>query len=197
MKYKFAFDLDGTITKRELLPLIAKELGISRKMAVLTKKTMDGEIPFDHSFTKRVDMLKKIPISRVQSIIESVEISGPIVRFLQENKDRCFIITGNLDVWIEKLVKKIGVRCFCSEALYENDKLHGIKKILRKKDALREIGNPVVAIGEGHNDVEMLLDAHISIGYGGVHHPAPTVLEVASHVIYNDVHLCRFLKLLL
>lgn len=194
MKYTFAFDLDGTVTKKEVLPIIAKELGIYEKMSELTKKTMDGEIPFDQSFTMRVDMLKKIPISRVQKIVAAVPLSEAIVRFMREYRNQCYIVTGNLDVWIELLAKKIGVSYLCSNAYFEGDRLLGIKKILRKKDIHAHVQGPVVAVGDGHNDMEMLMGAHISIAYGGVHAPAPSLHSIAHYSIHSDIHLCQFLK---
>lgn len=197
MKYHFAFDLDGTITKHEVLPIIAKELGIEEEMAQLTRRTMDGEIPFDHSFTMRVDMLKTIPISRVQKIVGKVPLSNRIVSFIQENADRCHIVTGNLDVWIRLLVQKIGCHVLSSDAHYENDTVLGIKKILRKKDIHTHVDAPVIAIGDGNNDLEMLMHAPISIAYGGVHPPAPSLLEVSHYAIYDEETLCNMLKRLL
>ena len=37
----YAFDLDGTVTKEETLPLIARELGLETEMKLLTKLTLD------------------------------------------------------------------------------------------------------------------------------------------------------------
>ncbi len=194
MKYHFAFDLDGTVTKKEVLPIIASELGIEEEMAILTRRTMDGEIPFDHSFTMRVAMLKDIPISRVQHIVGQVPLSEDIVAFIQENADRCHIVTGNLDVWIETLVKKIGCHVLSSEAEYEGDSLLGIKKILRKKSIHTHVDAPVVAVGDGNNDLEMIMHAPVSIAYGGVHAPAASLLGASDYAIYDEKTLCNMLK---
>lgn len=197
MSYHFAFDLDGTITTEEILPVIAKDLGIEKTMARLTKKTMDGEIPFDESFTRRVNMLKKIPISRVQQIISAVPLNSNLVNFLRNHKNRCYIVTQNLDVWIKPLVDKIGVPYLCSRAEYEGDTLGGIRQILRKKEIHAKVLHPVVAIGEGYNDFEMMQDAALSVAYGGVHKPAPSLLEMVNYAIYSESALCQFLKQLL
>lgn len=197
MKNLFAFDLDGTVTTKEILPIIAREHGIEKKMAILTKKTMDGEIPFDQSFTSRVEMLKKIPISKVQKIVSSVPLSLPILEFIQENKNRCYIVTGNLDVWIKPLIEKIGVPYFCSKANFKGDTLFGIKNIFRKKNIGSILKKPFVAIGEGHNDVEMLMEANISIAYGEIHPPSPSILEITNYAIYEEKELCKLLRRLL
>ena len=62
-RYKFLFDLDATITKLEILPEIARRIDCVEQMQELTERTMSGEIPFDRSFTERVNILKKIPVS--------------------------------------------------------------------------------------------------------------------------------------
>lgn len=158
---------------------------------------MAGDIPFDQSFTMRVDMLRKIPISTVQKIVSRVPLSLPLLKFLHDNAPRCHIVTGNLDVWIALLAEKLQVDIMSSLANYHENTLIGIKKILRKKSVHTVIKYPVIAIGDGHNDLEMFIAAPISIAYGGVHPPAKSLMEVSTYAIYNDEELCRFLKLLL
>lgn len=198
MKFTFAFDFDGTVTTKEVLPVIAKEVGIQKKMARLTRLTMDGEIPFEQSFKRRVSMLKNIPIQKVQDIVAEVPVGKHLMRFIRAHSDRCYIVTGNLDVWINKSMKKHRVKHYLSsEAEFDNDTLLGVKSILRKQTIHRIIDGPVVAVGDGFNDMEMLAEAQVSIAYGGVHPPARGLLEVASHAIYDEKNLCRFLKQLL
>ncbi len=103
----FLFDLDSTITKQEILPTVSKMVSKEKEMRELTEKTMQGELPFKESFLQRVDILKNIPISEVQNIVENIELNEYIVKFIKENRDRCFIVTGNLDIWIYKLLKKM------------------------------------------------------------------------------------------
>ena len=43
----FAFDLDGTVTLEETLPLLAKELGLADEMSLLTSLMMAGKVAFD------------------------------------------------------------------------------------------------------------------------------------------------------
>lgn len=196
-KYHFAFDLDGTITKHEVLPLIARELNIEEEMAELTRKNLNGDIPYNQGFTMRVNMLKSVPIKRVQEIINAVELSDPIVQFLTDNRSRCYVVTANLDVWIKLLINKLDIRCISSTANYRNNRLLGIKNIINKEIVHTHTTNPIVAIGDGNNDYEMLNQAPISIAYGGVHAPAPSLLSIADYAIYNDKELCSFLKQLL
>ena len=52
----FLFDLDGTITATELLPLIAREIGLGEDMAAATRRAMSGLEPFPDSLRARVEL---------------------------------------------------------------------------------------------------------------------------------------------
>src|SRR5262245_28189732 len=128
----FCFDLDGTITSREILPVLAHELGCYEEMMTLTHATIRGVIPFERSFRQRCDMLSGIPISRVQAIIASVPLFSRIGSFLKARPDQCYVVTGNLDVWVQGLIANLGVTCFSSVAAVDSDRLLGIKSIVDK-----------------------------------------------------------------
>jgi phosphoserine phosphatase len=64
----FVFDLDSTITKCELLPLIAESVGLGSEMAELTEVAMQGNVPFEQGFRNRVQLLQRVSISTSPSI---------------------------------------------------------------------------------------------------------------------------------
>lgn len=198
-KYIFLFDLDSTITKQEILPTIAKEVGNYERMREITECTMRGEIPFKSSFLKRVELLKEVPIDKVQNIVEKIELNEKLVEFIRRNKERTYIVTGNLDVWIEKLINKIGIgnNIFCSKALVSNNRLEEVFSIVDKNAVINQMVLPYVAVGDGNNDAEMIDAAEVGIGYGGVRPVAEAVLECATHVAYNEDTLVELLNKLL
>lgn len=193
-KWHFAFDLDGTITSEELLPRIAEAVGLRDEIAKLTKLTMAGRIPFAYSFQERVKLLQSIPVSTVRGIVESVGLDPHIVAFLQQNADRCHIVTGNLDVWVGVLCARLGAHLISSSARVEDDQIIELTSIVDKRVAARAIPRPLVAIGDGHNDLGMLEVADVAIAFGGVHSPAPSLLKAATHAMYDGAALCRFLR---
>lgn len=198
-EYIFLFDLDSTITKVEILPEIAKTIDMEAKMRSITDKTMKGELPFDRSFSNRIEFLKEVPVSTVAEIVANVPLNEKLVEFIKENADRCYVVTGNLDVWIAGLMDKLGMseHCICSKANVENDRIVGIEKILDKAEAIKVFHKPFVAIGDGNNDAPMIEAAEIGIGFGGVREIAPAVLQSATHATYSEDKLCQFLKQLL
>ena len=101
----FAFDLDGTVTREETLPILAGELGLSEEMARLTRLTMDGHFAFSESFRLRFHILKEIPLATIQGIMDTVELDPLISGFIRERAEDCAIVTGNLDLWVEPILK--------------------------------------------------------------------------------------------
>lgn len=195
-RYIFLFDLDSTITRQEILPTIAREVGVYEQMSSLTESSMRGEIPFKQSFLQRVELLKKVPISHVQDIVTHIELNERLVEFIKAYKSRSYIVTGNLDVWIDGLIEKLGMEknVFCSKALLEGDYVQDVFNIVDKDAVIRQMVLPFVAVGDGNNDAEMIEAAEVGIGYGGVRPVAPSVLECATHVAYQEDKLVDFLE---
>lgn len=198
-KYFFLFDLDSTVTRQEILPTVAKTLGIYEKMTSLTERTMRGEIPFKQSFLQRVELLKDVPVSEVNELVSKIQLNEKLVEFIQQNQDRCHIVTGNLNVWIEGLMQRMGMErnVFCSKAIVKDNHIENVFSIVDKNAVISQMILPFVAVGDGNNDAEMIEAAEIGIGYGGVRNIAPAVLACASHAIYNEEKLVEFLNRLL
>ena len=198
-KYIFLFDLDSTVTRQEILPTVAKTLGIYAKMTSLTERTMRGEIPFKQSFLQRVELLKDVPVSEVNELVSKIQLNEKLVEFIQQNQDRCHIVTGNLNVWIEGLMQRMGMErnVFCSKAIVKDNHIENVFSIVDKNAVISQMILPFVAVGDGDNDAEMIEAAEIGIGYGGVRNIAPAVLACARHAIYNEEKLVEFLNRLL
>ena len=63
--YVFLFDLDSTVTKKEILPEISVLINKEKEIREVTESTMKGEIPFEESFQRRVKILSQISVKRV------------------------------------------------------------------------------------------------------------------------------------
>jgi HAD superfamily phosphoserine phosphatase-like hydrolase len=194
----FAFDLDGTITSSELLPEIAKQLHIQDEMRALTQLALEGAVDFDASFRQRFGMLRGIAVSAVREVVRNVPLNPFIERFIRRNARRCYVVTGNLDCWIEPLVGRLGCRFFSSTSAMV-DGMPTIRSVLRKGPVIRKLAGEyslVVAIGESVNDIPMFEEADIGIAFGGVHEPAPALVRLADYVVHDGETLCRILETL-
>ena len=80
MKTAYCFDLDGTLTRQELLPLIASSIGLEDEISVLTEATINGVLSFDKSFKLRVRLLRDAKLEWIHSaLIEQVEFDLDIL----------------------------------------------------------------------------------------------------------------------
>ena len=194
----YCFDLDGTIIKEEILPLLSHEIDLAEEMSLLTDLTMQGSFPFDKSFKLRVKLLSVIPLSRAVNVISKVNFQKEIIDFIKKNSDNCFVITSNLDVWVRKLIEK-NCKCnfYSSKANYKANKLLGIEKIIKKGEVIKEIKKTfdyIVAVGDGANDVDMFKNSDISIAYGGIKLPPEVLINEANYTSLNENNLIKILE---
>lgn len=197
--YIFLFDLDSTITKKEILPTISEKINKLDEMRELTEMTMRGEIPFKTSFLNRVNILSCVDVSEVSAIVENIPLNEHIAEFIKNNKERCYVVTGNLDIWIYKLLKKIGMEnhVYCSKANVSNDRITNVVSVADKELIAKQFVQSLVIIGDGDNDSGMAKYADIAIGFGGVRNIAPSLLRNIDYAFYDDKKCAEFLNKLL
>lgn len=196
----YCFDLDGTVTRLEVLPVIAAELGLAEEIGFLTQMTIRGQIPFEMSFRLRCRLLAEIEVDTVARIVEQVPLEEAIAGFIRDHREHCYIVTGNLDVWVRRLADSLGCVLYSSRAETRPDgRLGALTQVLRKSTAIRELRGQydrVVCVGEGCNDLPMFEEADIGVAYGGVHPPAREVIDNAHYVVGRGETLCRLLHTL-
>ena len=157
---------------------------------------MVGSIPFRESFLQRVDILKDVPVQEVDDVIAQIPVHQELCAFMRERKEHCFVVTGNLDVWIAGLIERIGMtgNVFCSRGIVSNGCLLGIASVIDKRRTVEQFVGRLVAVGDGSNDADMISMAEVGIGFGGVRGIAPSVLEVCTYAFYEEGQLCQFLR---
>ncbi|HCE7027190.1 HAD family phosphatase [Pseudomonas aeruginosa] len=200
MRTAYCFDLDGTLTRQELLPLIASSVGLEDEIEVLTQATIDGFLPFDKSFKLRARLLRDANLEWIHNALrQQVELDPHILAFISARPRQCFVVTGNLDLWVAPVLERLGVRAFTSRARMRDGRLEGVEEILHKGDAVTSLRGEferIVAIGEGMNDVPMFEAADLRVAYGGVHVPNRVLTGLSDFVVHEGEALCRLLNML-
>lgn len=192
----FMFDLDGTVTAEETLPLIANKFNVLPQIDELTKKTVCGNFPFIASFVKRVEILGQFPVDQIADLLATVKLHTQLVKFIRNNSDNCLIVTGNLEPWICKLADKVGCKVRASHGQVEDNKISKIIDVIRKESVVLEYqkrGEKVVFVGDSNNDAEAMRAADVSIACGMTHWPTKSVLEIADYLVFEESELCRLL----
>lgn len=196
----FAFDLDGTVTQTELLPLLGRELGIYEPIMELTRKTLGGELDFETSFRLRFEMLNALPLEHIHAVVNSVQLNPDMAVFINRHSNHCRIITGNLDRWIAPLREKLRCPFISSKSVNAGGRIQ-LAKVLHKGEAISNLARlhpdkTLVAIGESAADIPMFEAADFGIAYAGVHQPMPGLLRVADYLAADGAALCELLHTL-
>ena len=181
----FCFDLDGTLTRAEILPAIARAMGRAAQIDALTRQTIAGEVAFEPSFRRRCQILGDAPLDLVHGVIAALPMEEAVIDFIKSRPGDCVIVTGNLDIWVAPLAARIGARLMASRAEMAKGRVT-LGEVMEKGRAIARLRaeNPrarLVAIGDGANDVPMFRAADIAIAFGAAHPPAPAALAAAHH----------------
>ena len=197
MKPVFLFDFDGTISKKEMLPLIATKTNLTAEISRLTEDTIQGKIPFEESFSKRVKLLETIPLQIIQDIFIEAPANLKLLSWIKEHRELCFVVTEQLDIWIKPWLTKHDLNGFYSEASVTTEGIQ-INKIIDKSAVISNFsGRNVVMVGDGANDASLMEKANIGIGTEIVHKVPEMIWEVTDLVVWEEESLCRILSRLL
>lgn len=193
----FIFDLDGTVTAAETLPMIAAHFAVTEDIAELTAQTVAGGIPFEDSLLQRVAILGRFDISEVNAVLRAAPVLPGLMGFIKARRSGCVIATGNLDVWIAGLSQRIGCKVHSSRARVEDNAVVGVDHILNKDavvQAYQGAGDRVVYIGDGHNDLGAMQQADIAIASSIVHAAPSSVRDVCDFTVWTEVDLLALLE---
>ena len=192
MRRLICFDMDSTLIQAECIDELARRHGVYDKVAAITERAMRGEIDFKESFTERVALLKGLDVSVMKDIAENLPITEGTDRLMSVLKTcgyKIAILSGGFTFFGEYLQRKYGIDYIYANELEigEDGKLTGryvgdVVDGRRKADLLKLIAQTekvniaqTIAVGDGANDLPMLLEAGLGIAF----HAKPRVKETA------------------
>ena len=193
MRRLICFDMDSTLIQAECIDELAKRAGVGDEVAAITESAMRGEIDFKESFTRRVALLKGLPVSVMKEIAENLPITEGTDRLMSVLKTcgyKIAILSGGFTYFGEYLQRRYGIDYMYANELEvdENGYLTGryVGEIVdgrRKADLLKLIAQTekvnlaqTIAVGDGANDLPMLLEAGLGIAF----HAKPRVQKTAK-----------------
>jgi phosphoserine phosphatase len=190
-----AFDMDSTLIRTEVIDELARLAGVGDQVAAITDAAMRGELDFQSSFRKRVSLLKGLPASALQTVIDTLPLMHGAERLtatLRRLGYKTAILSGGFTFVGRELQRRLGI-----DYLHANE-LHIVDGVVtgeihteivdgsRKAHYLAEIArseglsmDQVIAVGDGANDLPMLRLAGLGIAF----HAKPLVRQSARQAI--------------
>jgi len=107
------FDCDSTLTRLEGLDELARLKGVADEVADLTRRAMDGELPLEEVYVRRLALLQ--PTRRDLRVIEHayrenlVEDARAVVAALRALGREVFIVSGGLYLAVAGLARVLGI----------------------------------------------------------------------------------------
>ena len=201
------FDMDSTLIQAEVMDEYARELGLYEKVSEITASAMRGEIDFKESFQRRLALLKGLSETQAHGIWDRIQLTEGAEALFQGLRAAGIwtgLVTGGFRHIAEKLQRRLGMdHILCNQMQFENGRCTGAvlppivdaeAKVLEMKRLSRALGigvHEVLAVGDGANDIPLLLQA----GTGIAVHAKPKVIEAVGNTLSGSLEpLLRLIR---
>jgi phosphoserine phosphatase len=200
-------DMDSTIVTAETLDELAGEAGLKDVIAGITARAMRGEIDFPQALVERVALLAYLPESALAKTAAKLTLmpgAGTLVHTMKANGAFTALVSGGFKYFTSKVAARVGFELDLANDLAMAEgrltgKLQG--PILDKDGKLNALQTlsaergltpaDAVAVGDGANDLPMLLAAGLGVAYYG----KPILREqVWAQVNHTDLRTLLFFQ---
>jgi phosphoserine phosphatase len=175
-------DMDSTLIGQECVDELAAFAGVGDRVAAITERAMRGEVAFAPALRERVALLAGLPETVIQDVLKDrITLNRgarTLVRTMRANGAHVAIVSGGFRQFTRAIRERLGADEDRANILaIEDGKLIGkvIEPILgegAKLAALKEIAaamgvvlDDALAVGDGANDLPMLLAAGLGVAY--------------------------------
>ena len=201
-------DMDSTMIGQECIDELAAEAGLKDKVAGITARAMNGEIAFEPALRERVALLKGLPISVIDEVLDKRITLTPggktLIATMKAHGGYAALVSGGFTLFTGPVSAMIGFDEHRANILdADNGVLTGTvgEPILgreAKVTALEEIAamrgltpDDAMAVGDGANDLGMLQLA----GSGVALHAKPSVAAQAKiRIDHGDLTALLYLQ---
>ena len=189
-------DMDSTLISIECIDEIADMYQLKPQVAEITEAAMRGEIDFAESLRRRVALLEGLEESALQRVYDERLQLNPgaeaMLAALKQHGIKTLLVSGGFVFFTERLKQRLGLDFAHANTLEIADgKLTG--RVLGEivdaqakadwlqgtRDILELHSEQVIAMGDGANDLKMMMQAGTSIAY----HAKPVVRAQANYAL--------------
>jgi phosphoserine phosphatase len=207
-KKLFLADMDSTMIQQECIDELADYVGLKKEVSAITERAMRGELPFEPALRERVALLKGLPLSVIDEIIESRITLMPggreLVATMRANGTYCALVSGGFTLFTGPIAGMFGFQEHRSNRLIiEDEKLAGrveepivgreakYEALVELREKLGLAEEETLAVGDGANDLAMLGEAGLGVAY----HAKPAVAEAAAaRVDHGDLSALLYMQ---
>jgi phosphoserine phosphatase len=200
-KKLFLADMDSTMIGQECIDELADYAGLKAHVAGITERAMRGEIEFEPALRERVALLKGLPVSVVDEVLQKRITLTPggreLVATMRAHGAWTCLISGGFTLFTNAVADMIGFQENRANQLQvEDGKLTGevIEPIVGRAAKLATLTElresfdldniDTLVVGDGANDLGMIEQAGLGVAY----HAKPAVAAVAAaRIDYGDL----------
>jgi phosphoserine phosphatase len=200
-------DMDSTIVTTETLDELAGEAGLKDVIAEITLRSMRGELDFSQALIERVAMLADLPETGLAKTAAATKLTSgakTLVHTMKASGAFTALVSGGFKYFTSRIAAEVGFDLDLANDLeIEEGRLTGHLSgpILDKEGkvtALRQLTaehglsvEDAAAIGDGANDLPMLLAAGLGVAFYG----KPLLKEqVQAQINHNDLTALLFFQ---
>ncbi|CYU61228.1 phosphoserine phosphatase SerB [Streptococcus suis] len=200
-------DVDSTLILEEGIDLLGEEAGLGAQVAAITERAMRGELDFEEALRERVALLKGLPVSVFDRIIQKIHFTPGAVELVSELKTRGYkvaVVSGGFHETVDRLAAQLELdyvranRLEVVDGVLTGQVLGEIVTKDTKKACLEEWAaenglslSQTIAMGDGANDLPMIQRAGIGVAFCA----KPIVQEQAPYQI-NEKNLYKLIEIL-
>jgi phosphoserine phosphatase len=193
-------DMDATIIENETLDDLVKLSGVETNIDETSKLAMEGKIDIKTTLNTRLNYLKGKPKILINQVLTGIKFhpgSEVLVKTLNQKGFVTSLVTGGFAPISTFVGDRLGFQnvisnefefkddCFTGEyapiTAGKNSKLNYLNKLTEEKNISK---SQVVAIGDGANDLGMLVNSGLGVGY----HAHQIVKDsVENQILFNDL----------
>jgi len=201
-KKLFLADMDSTMIEQECIDELADYVGLKTHVAAITERAMRGDIAFEPALRERVALLKGLPVLVIEEVLRDRIKLTPggktLVATMRANGAVTCMVSGGFTLFTDRIAAAIGFDKSCANklTLVDGHKLTGEvagpifgrngkrATLIELRQELRLAKDDTMAIGDGANDLDMILEAGLGIAY----HAKPKVAAGApARIEHGDL----------
>lgn len=199
------FDFDSTLMDGETIEFLARELNIEKQVKAITDMAMQGELDFFESLTKRVSLLKDLPVNLVNEVCKSLPLMNgaeETIKILKEKGFKIVCFSGGFKNATTYFAKKLNLDAEFSNILHSKNGLltgqvggemmfnNSKGEMLRTLQKLLNITKQnTLVVGDGANDLSMFKNADKKVSFCG-----KPILEKEANIVIKKKDLKEVLK---